>query len=230
MKFLQLMTLIFATSFLTGCMTTTAQNTYNQFDSAIVNAGDAYDVCADKLWSTAPHLKKVFLIDSKTISQSVKSDKSYIKSADKKALKKIIEGNDTCTSQLVNRLNSYPLYHVNKFGPLVAEGWELNREIRQNFLNGKITVAQAAESSLNVFKYRDVIWRQTHQNVVNTLNQSHFQEKQAQAAMWQAMGAGFNDYDQQQQSAYNQQQPVNKPVHTQCRWDGGVMNCSSYQY
>lgn len=211
---------------------TAAQRTYNQFDTAIVNIGDQNKACTEKFWSTAPHLKKIF-IDTDFIPESIKTDKSHIKNADKAKLKNIIDGTDDCISKTVNRLNSYPMYQVNKFGPLVADGWQLDREIRQKFLDGKITVSEAAQSSRNVFQYRDAVWRKTHQNVVAALDQQHFQQLQAEAAMWQAVGDGFQDYSQKQQqyqNAYNQRQQENRPVHTQCSWNAGVMNCTSYQY
>lgn len=123
--------------------------------------------------------------------------------------------------------NSMPPLRTN----IVIEDRDLKSEVYKKYLEGKITGGQAAVSLDNISDSLQAKADNHNQTIISQLNQHHFQEQQAQAVMWQAIGAGFQDYSNQQQqyqNTYNQQQQMNKTVYTQCRWNGGVMDCTSF--
>lgn len=217
---------------------TAAQKTYNSMDMELGRIMDSAGNCTkaawnlDNDWKNLEKYKRIFDATEKSIPSDIANDKSYIVKADKKSFEQVLGKQKVCYQNLQNSIYSSNSPYVRSFAPNVNELAQFNIDIKTKFLKREINTHQAAESYKNAYAYLDRGWQANFQNNVNQLDQQHFQQLQAEAAMWQTMGSTFQNYNQQQQAyqnSYNQQQ-VNKPVHTQCRWDAGVMNCSSYQY
>jgi hypothetical protein len=212
---------------LAACTTTSAQQTYNSGEQTLSNIGAEMKSCTSVVWSSAPELKNVLSLENSQNPQKVRNNKSYIKQEDKNPMSSLADKMSQCRERGQEKIESSPDYYVRSFAPISQESIDLRNDVFQRYLKGEITGGAAASSLENVHKYLIRRWEDQQQKMVGQLNQQHFQEKQAQAAMLQAIGSGFQDYSNQQQQYYRQQQ-ANRPVHTQCQWVGGVMSCTSY--
>lgn len=201
-------------------------------ETTLSNIGAEIETCNNAAWDAQPRLKKILFVSKSDNPQKAKSNPDYIRKSDKQAMSELIETSKNCRERGQEKINNNPDYYVRSFAPIAQESTDLRNDIYTKYLNGKITGGEASSSLENVIQYLVKKWEDHQRTIVNQLDQQHFQQLQSEAAMWQAMGSTFQNYNQQQQAyqnSYNQQQ-ANKPVHTQCRWDAGVMNCSSYQY
>lgn len=217
---------------LSSCMTTSAQQTYNSAEATLSNIGAEIKTCNNAVWNSAPELESILFVDKSSDPRKAKNNKAFIKNVDKKTMSQLMEKSKQCRERGYAKIQSHPDYYVRSFAAISQESIDLRHDVYKKYLNSEITGGAAASSLENIHQYLVTKWKGQQQQVASQLNEQHFQEKQAQAAMLQSIGAGFQDYsDQQQQyqNTYNQQQ-INKPVHTQCRWNAGVMDCTSYQY
>lgn len=232
MKFLKIITALPVIIFLSGCVTTAAQQTYNSAETTLSNIGAEIKSCTNSVWNSEPKLKNALSVENSKDPQKTKNNKSYISQSDKKSMTALIDKMNQCRERGQEKIENSSDYYVRSFAPISQESIDLRNEVFERYLKSEITAGAAASSLENIHQYLIRRWEDQQQRVANQLNQQHFQQQQAQAAAWQAIGASFQNYSRQQQqyqNSYNQQQ-ISKPLHTQCRWDAGVMNCTSYQY
>jgi hypothetical protein len=227
MKFLRTPLIGITVLSLAACTTTSAQQTYNSGEQTLSNIGAEMKSCTSAAWNFAPELKNILSLEDSQNPQKVRNNKSYIRQDHKKSMSSLADKMNQCREHGQEKIENSPDYYVRSFAPISQESIDLRNDIFQRYLSGKIPSGAAASSLENVHKYLIARWEDQQQKMVGQLNQQHFQEKQAQAAMWQAIGAEFENHNNRQQQ-YNQRQQVNKPVHTQCHWNGGIMVCSSY--
>jgi len=220
---------LFATSLLSACMTTSAQQTYNSAEARLSNIGAEIKTCNNAVWNSAPELESILFADKSSNPRQVKNNKAFIKNADKKTMSELMEKSKQCRERGYTKIQSHPDYYVRSFAPISQESIALRHDVYKKYLNGEITGGAAASSLENIHQYLVARWRGQQEQVANQLNEQHFREKHAQATMLQSIGASFQNYSDQNQQDY-QQQRTNKPVHTQCRWNAGVMDCTSYKY
>lgn len=212
---------------LMGCMATAAQRTYNSYGETLSRYAATRAACIKEAQSSTPAFEAIFENNESGFTDRAKKNKSYILKSDKKDFGNVIGELGKCREHHFNQVRTSSDAYVRSFANFVLEEKDLKNEVYKKYLEGKITSGQAATSLDNISVSLQAKADSHNQDIINQLNQHHFQEKQAQAAMWQAIGAGFQDYSNQQQQ-YHQQQQANRPVHTQCQWIGGVMNCTSY--
>lgn len=216
---------------LTGCMATAAQRTYNSYGETLSRYAATRAACFQEAESSNPAFKAVFEKNESGFTDKAKKNKSYISKSDKKDFGNVISELEKCREHHLNQIRTSSDPYVRSFANLVIEDKDLKSEVYKKYLEGKITGGQAATSLDNISVSLQAKADGHNQAIISQLNQQHFQEQQTQAAMWQAIGAGFQDYSNQQQqyqNTYNQQQQMNKTVYTQCRWNAGVMDCTSF--
>ena len=216
----------------TGCMTTSAQRTYNSMDTTLSNIGAEMKACVTSVWSAEPELENTLSIKTAENPSIVRNNKSFIKKADEKAVTALMNDMKQCRERGHGKIQNHPDDLVRSFAPISESSIQLRHDVFQKYLNGEISAGSAASSLENVRLHLIEQWTDHEQKIIAQLNQLHFQEKDAQAAMLQSIGAGFQDYSHQQHQSRNthNQSQVNRPVHTQCRWNAGVMDCTSYKY
>ncbi|OFW88504.1 MAG: hypothetical protein A3J37_07400 [Alphaproteobacteria bacterium RIFCSPHIGHO2_12_FULL_45_9] len=201
-------------------------------EATLSNIGAEIETCNNAVWDTQPRLKKILFVSKSDNPTKTKANPDYIRMSDKQVMSQLIETSRNCRDRGQEKIKNNPDYYVRSFAPIAQESTDLRNNIYTKYLHEKITGGEAASSLENVIQYLVKKWEDHQRAIISQLDQQHFQQLQSEAAMWQAMGSTFQNYNQQQQAyqnSYNQQQ-VNKPIHTQCRWDADVMNCSSYQY
>ena len=201
-------------------------------DYAIGQINASAQKCIDDATKETPAYEAVFETNGDDFTERALSSKKYVQKSEKKSLQAAFDKISECRNNKISQIQNSNNEFVRSFTYIVMDEKALKNDVYKNYINGKITGGQAATSIDNIGKALQAKSDYQYQIGVDALNRQHFQQLQAEAAMWQAMGSTFQNYNHQQQAyqnSYNQQQ-VNKPVHTQCRWDSGVMNCSSYQY
>lgn len=232
MTFLKL-TLIGITALsLASCTTTSAQQTYNEMEFALNDIGNSMEKCTEEVSKTSPAYKSVFEIENGEFTSRAFKNKKYVQKSDKKPMQETIDSLLACRENSISRIQNHNNEHVRSFTYLALEAKTLKGEVYKKYINGEITGGQAVTSLQNISKSLEVKWNDQYQIQLGALNRQHFQQQQAQAAMWQAMGSTFQNYNQQQQQYYQQrqaaQQQIRMPVHTSCQWNGGIMNCTSF--
>lgn len=231
MKLLKTTLVGFIALSLSACMTT-AQRTYNGYGEKLSQYASTRRACFKEAEGSNPAFEAVFAKNGADFTDGAKKNKSYISKSNKKDFENVVAELEKCREHHLNQVKTSNDPYVRSFTNIVIEDKDLKGEVYRKYIEGKITGGQAVTSLDNISNSLQAKADSHNQVLINQLNQQHFQEKQAQAAMLQSIGAGFQDYSSQQQQyqhTYNQQQ-VNKPVHTQCRWNAGVMDCASYQY
>lgn len=230
MKILKFLLIGVVSASLAGCVTTAAQQTYNSAETTLSNIGAEIKSCTNSAWNSEPKLENILSIENSKDPQKTRSNKSYISPSDKEAMTALVGKMNQCRERGQEKIENSPDYYVRSFAAISQESIDLRNDVFQRYLNGEITGGAAASSLKNIHQHLIRRWEDQQQRVANQLNQQHFQQQQAQAAAWQAIGAGFQNYSYQQQqyqNTYNQQQ-MKMPIRTECRWNAGVMNCTSY--
>lgn len=229
MKLLKTTLVGFIALSLSACMTT-AQRTYNGYGEKLSQYASTRRACFKEAEGSNPAFEAVFAKNGADFTDGAKKNKSYISKSDKKDFENIVAELEKCREHHLNQVRTSSDPYVRSFANIVVEDKDLKGEVYRKYIEGKITGGQAVTSLDNISDSLQAKADSHNQTIINQLNQQHFQEQQAQSAMWQAIGAGFQDYSNQQQqyqNTYNQQQ-VRMPVHTSCQWVGNVMNCSSF--
>ncbi len=213
---------------LSACAATTtktaAQQRYDSMASVLDSLGTQSVSCLNAVTVAHPEADKIFSLDNK----------SRIKKTDKKTESARLSEFMQCREREYEQTKSNPDYYVRSFAPILKESIDLRADVYKKYMDGEITGSEGYSSLKNISDYLGSKWDAHNQEIVDNLNQQHFQQLQAQAAtqalMFQTIGAGFQDYNRQQQQFNQQRQAnqINMPVRTQCRWDGGVMNCTSW--
>lgn len=221
--------------FINGCVVPVStqssspeQQAYNQMDIELSVIGVKTKACLDNAWAKAPSLK-----DKLRSKNSIVADDDYIQNKEKNAFSKIIAEEGECRGNSFRQIAGSTAPYVRSFAAISSDATTLRKEVYDKYLNGQITTNQARSSLNNISDMLTTQWDTQYKIVVSELNQKQAQRQQNQTIMLQAINQGFQDHNQRQQDyqeAYNKQQQINKPVHTQCRWNAGVMDCTSYQY
>ncbi len=230
MTILRFLFALLASVSLTACTTTTAaQRTYNSYTGELNQYVSAKITCINAASVSSPAFNKIFEWNGSSYTDKAKKNKSYISRSNKKDFEKVISEIEKCRERYLDQVQTSSDSYVRSFASIVSEDKNLRSEVYKKYLGGKITVGQASTSFDNISNSLQAKSDNQQQMIVNQLNQQDFQEKQAQAAMLQAIGAGFNDYSNQQQQYYQQrQQNSPRSVYTQCQWVGNIMSCTSF--
>lgn len=210
---------------------TTVQQTYNDMDYAIGRINTSAQKCIDDVTKESPAYESVFETNGNEFTERALSSKKYIQKTQKKSLQETFDKISACRNNKISQIQNSSNEFVRSFTYIVMDEKALKDDVYKNYINGKITGGQAATSIDNIGKALQAKSDYQYQIGLNALNRQHFQQLQSEAAMWQAMGSTFQNYNQQQQAyqnTYNQHQQIKMPVHTSCQWNGGILNCTSY--
>ena len=86
----------------TGCMTTSAQRTYNSAEVTLSNIGSEIKNCNNAVWNSAPELRSTLFIDKSENPQKMRNSKIFIRKADKEIMSALME-----KSKAVSRARIY---------------------------------------------------------------------------------------------------------------------------